>query len=71
MYKENALFVFAGSMILISIALTLYVHPNWFWFTAFIGVNMIQSAFTGFCIPTIIMGKLGMKSKYDELKNEQ
>ncbi len=66
MTKENALFLFAGTMILVSVLLTQFVHPNWFWFTVFIGFNMIQSVFTGFCLPGIIMTKLGMKSKCDE-----
>lgn len=66
MTRESALFIFAGSMILISVVLTQYVHPNWMWLTVFIGFNLVQSAFTGFCIPTIIMTKLGMKSKCDK-----
>ncbi len=66
MVRESALFLFAGSMILISVLLTQYVHPNWMWFTVFIGANMMQNAFTGFCIPTIVMSKLGMKSKCDK-----
>ena len=66
MTKENALFLFAGTMILVSVVLTQFVHPNWMWFTVFIGFNMIQSVFTGFCLPGIIMTKLGMKSKCDE-----
>lgn len=67
MTKENALFLFAGTMILVSVALTQYVHPNWMWLTVFVGFNMLQSSFTGFCIPTIIMGKFGMKSKCDNV----
>ena len=67
MTRESALFLFAGTMILVSLALTHYVHPNWVWFTVFIGANMMQSAFTGFCIPTIVMKKFGMKSKCDEV----
>lgn len=69
MVRESALFLFAGSMILISVLLTQYVHPNWMWFTVFIGANMMQNAFTGFCIPTIVMAKLGMKSKCDKAQD--
>ena len=65
MYKEDVLFIFAGTMILVSVALTQFVHVNWLWFTVFIGFNMIQSVFTGFCLPGIIMTKMGMKSKCD------
>ena len=66
MTKEDALFLFAGTMIIVSVLLTQFVHPNWLWFTVFIGFNMIQSVFTGFCLPRIVMTKLGMKSKCDE-----
>ncbi len=67
MTRESALFLFAGTMILVSLALTHYVHPNWVWFTVFIGANMMQSSFTNFCIPTIVMKKFGMKSKCDKV----
>jgi len=53
---------FAGTMVLLSVALTYYVHPYWMWFTVFIGANLIQSAFTGFCIPAIVFKKFGIKS---------
>ncbi|GAA0424551.1 DUF2892 domain-containing protein [Cocleimonas flava] len=58
---NNAVTAFAGVMVLISVALTYFVHPNFIWFTVFIGANMIQSAFTGFCPPAIVFKKLGMK----------
>jgi hypothetical protein len=50
---------FAGFMILLSLALTLWVSPWWLAFTAFIGLNLFQSAFTGFCPPSIVLRKLG------------
>jgi hypothetical protein len=58
---ENALRVFAGSMVLISVVLTYFVHPYFVWFTVFIGLNLIQSAFTGFCPAITILKKLGFK----------
>jgi len=59
---DKAMFVFAGSMILISLLLTHFVSP-WFWlFTAFIGLNMLQAGFTGFCPAAMIMKKLGLKA---------
>ncbi len=61
MTVENGVRVFAGIMIWISIALTLLVHPLFWLFTAFIGLNLIQSAFTGLCPATIILRKLGLK----------
>ncbi|MGJ5641272.1 YgaP family membrane protein [Formosa sp. S-31] len=51
-----------GSMILLSVVLTVFVHPNWMWFTVFIGVNMIQSAFTKWCLLETILKKLGVKN---------
>ena len=62
MSTERALLAFAGLMTLISIALTQWVHPNFVWFTVFVGVNLFQSAFTGFCPAVMVMKKLGLKS---------
>ena len=60
MSLDRAIMAFAGVMILVSIALTRFVHPNWFWLTVFIGANLFQSAFTGFCPAGIDMRKLGI-----------
>ncbi len=51
--------ILAGSMVLLSVVLTRYVNPWWVLFTCFIGLNLIQSALTGFCPPTLILRKLG------------
>ncbi|MGF1756582.1 DUF2892 domain-containing protein [Photobacterium sagamiensis] len=61
MSLENAVRVFAGIMIFISVALTLWVHPYFYWFTLFIGANLIQSAFSGICPAATLLGKLGFK----------
>ncbi|MFN3503633.1 MAG: DUF2892 domain-containing protein [Allorhizobium sp.] len=58
---DRAVLVFAGFMILLSLLLTYFVHPGFVWFTAFIGVNMMQSAFTGFCPAATIFRKLGLR----------
>ena len=58
---DKAVLAFAGFMILLSLALAHFVNPMWLWFTAFIGLNMMQSAFTGFCPAAIIFRKLGLK----------
>lgn len=50
-----------GFMVLLSVVLTQLVHPNWLWFTVFIGVNLIQSAFTKWCLLETILQKLGVK----------
>ncbi len=58
MSVERALTAFAGFMVLLSVALTYWVHPYFFWFTVFIGVNLFQQSFTGFCPATIVMRKV-------------
>lgn len=59
---ETAIIRFAGFMILLSLVLTIWVHPNFVWFTAFIGANLLQSSFTGFCPAAIVFKMLGLKS---------
>jgi len=58
---DRAVLAFAGLMVLLSLLLTHFVHPFFIWFTAFIGVNMLQSAFTGFCPAAMIFRKLGLR----------
>ena len=62
MTVDNGVRVVAGIFILVSLALGLLVNPWWFAFTAFVGVNLIQSAFTGFCPAASLLKKLGFKS---------
>ncbi len=61
MTLDRAVLAFAGVMILLSVLLTVLVHPLWVWFTVFIGVNMLQSAFTGFCPAAMIFKAFGVK----------
>ncbi|MDD2240671.1 MAG: DUF2892 domain-containing protein [Kiritimatiellae bacterium] len=61
MTVENGVRIFAGTMILISVALVYFISPWWLLFTAFIGIQLIQSAFTGFCPPSFVLRKLGFK----------
>ncbi len=61
MTVDNGVRVVAGVFVLVSLALGLKVNPWWFAFTAFVGVNLIQSAFTGFCPAAMILKKLGCK----------
>lgn len=58
---DRAVLAFAGTVVLVSLTLGLFVHPNWFWLTAFVGANLLQSSFTGFCPLAMILRKLGMK----------
>ncbi len=60
MSLERAVMAFAGVMILISIALTQLVSPMWWLLTAFVGLNLLQSAFTGFCPAAMVMRRLGV-----------
>ena len=52
---------FAGTMTLISLLLSIVHSPYWLWFTAFVGANLLQSSFTGFCPLAIILEKVGVK----------
>jgi hypothetical protein len=51
---------FAGLMILLSLALGVLVSPNWFWLTAFVGANLLQSSFTGICPLAVVLRRLGV-----------
>ncbi len=62
MNVDRAVLAFAGFMVLLSLAIVFYVTP-WGWLlTAFVGLNLLQSAFTGFCPAAKIFSKLGFKS---------
>jgi hypothetical protein len=62
MNLDRAVFAFAGVMILLSLALTLWVSQYWMLFTAFIALNLFQTAFTGFCPAAKIFGLFGVKA---------
>ena len=61
MSLDRTVLAFAGVMVLLSVELTVWVSPYFIWFTVFIGLNMLQSAFTGFCPAAMIFRKLGIK----------
>ncbi len=61
MIVENAVRALAGGFVLVSLGLGYFVHPGFYLFTAFVGANLLQSAFTGFCPATTIFKKLGFK----------
>ncbi len=63
MTLERAIFVVAGSLVLASVALGYFVSPYWFLLTAFVGLNMVQSAFTGICPAKNVLRMLGLKSQ--------
>jgi hypothetical protein len=58
---DRVVFAVAGSFVLISVLLAHFHSENWLWFTAFVGTNLLQSAFTGFCPMAMILKKLGVK----------
>ena len=61
MSLDRAVLAFAGIMVLLSVVLTLWVSPLFVWFTVFIGLNLLQSAFTGFCPAASAFRKLGVR----------
>ncbi len=61
MTVEAALRAIAGLFVVLSVALGLFVHPYWLYFTAFVGLNLFQSAFTGWCPMMFFLRKAGLK----------
>ena len=57
---ENAIRAIAGSFVLVSLALGWWVHPAFLLFTAFVGANLLQSAFTGLCPMESLLRRLGV-----------
>lgn len=58
---DRALRLMAGLMIILSLLFAHYLSPNWLWFTAFIGLNLLQSAFTNWCPAMAIFRAIGLK----------
>jgi len=59
---DRLVFAFAGVMVLVSVALSTYVHPYWSLLTIFVGLNLFQASFTGVCPAASLFKKLGAKS---------
>nr|WP_115718179.1 DUF2892 domain-containing protein [Gallaecimonas mangrovi] len=53
---------FAGTVVLVSLLLAWVLSPYWLWLTAFVGLNLVQASFTGFCPLAMVLKKLGVKS---------
>ncbi|MCA6061420.1 MULTISPECIES: YgaP family membrane protein [Oceanospirillaceae] len=62
MNVDRMIFAIAGLFILISVGLSQVHNINWLWFTAFVGANMFQAAFSGFCPLAMILKKLGIST---------
>jgi hypothetical protein len=58
---DRIVLAFAGTVILVSVGLSQLHNINWLWLTAFVGFNLLQSSFTGFCPLAIILKKVGAK----------
>lgn len=58
---DRVVMAFAGSVVLASLALSQLHDPRWLWLTAFVGANLLQAAFTGFCPLAIVLKRLGVK----------
>ncbi|MFK5984853.1 MAG: DUF2892 domain-containing protein [Pseudomonadota bacterium] len=65
---DKALMVMGGSIVFISALLSRYHDPAWIWLTIFVGFNLVQSSFTGFCPPAFVMKKMGMKSEAEKAR---
>jgi hypothetical protein len=60
MNVDSMLHMIAGFFIILSVILGVFVHPGFFWFTAFVGLNLFQSAFTKWCPMMAILRKAGV-----------
>jgi hypothetical protein len=58
---DRIVLAFAGTVVLVSLLLAHFASPAWLWLTAFVGANMLQAAFTGFCPLAMILKKLGVQ----------
>lgn len=58
---DRWVFRIAGTLVLVSLALSQLHSPYWLWLAAFVGVNMLQASFTGFCPAALILRRLGMR----------
>ena len=62
MTVDRYLRLIAGSFVLLSVTLGYWVNPKWYYFTAFVGLNLLQSAFTNWCPMMTLLRKLGVRS---------
>jgi hypothetical protein len=59
--KTRIIHAFAGTAIIVSLLLANYLSQNWLWFTGFVGVNLLQSSVTNWCLLDTILTKMGIK----------
>jgi hypothetical protein len=58
---DRAVMAFAGIVVLVSLSLGLWASPYWFYLTGFVGLNLLQASFTGFCPLALVLRKIGMQ----------
>ncbi|MBX3521010.1 MAG: DUF2892 domain-containing protein [Xanthobacteraceae bacterium] len=61
MSVDRAVMMFAGFVVLASLALAYFFSPYWYWLTAFVGLNLMQASITGFCPAAIVFKRFGLK----------
>ena len=61
MSLDRAVMMFAGLMVLVSVALAYWAHPAWIWLTVFVGLNLMQASVTGFCPAAMLLRRLGVR----------
>jgi hypothetical protein len=66
MTVERGLRLLAGIVVLLSLALAHFLSPNWLWLTAFVGLNLLQSAFTNWCPSKPILRAMGLRDSFDK-----
>ena len=65
MKRQRIIKAAAGFFILSGILLSIYVHPNWLWLSAFVGLNLFQYAFTNWCMMDKLLIKFGIQDSTD------
>jgi len=70
MTVERGLRLMAGTFVLLSLALGYWVSPYWYLFTAFVGLNLLQSGFTNWCPAMWMLGRCGLKSSEDVARTQ-
>ena len=68
MTVERGLRLLAGAMVLLSLTLAYFFSHYWLWLTAFVGLNLLQSAFTNWCPAMVILRKMGLKDTGSECR---
>lgn len=63
--RERVIRAIAGTLVLLSLVLGIWMHPGWFWLTGFVGINLLQSSMTKWCLMDDILKKFNVKNAWD------